>query len=66
MQSNWIRDKGFGMGRYAPRITSPITGEEEAAPSGQQYSFPEDEANLAALARVVEAREPRAVLLVRA
>ena len=47
VQSNWIRDKGFGMGHYAPRITSPITGEEEAAPSGQQYSFPEDEANLA-------------------
>ena len=47
VQSNWIRDKGFGMGRYAPRITSPITGEEEAAPTGQQYSFPQDEANLA-------------------
>jgi hypothetical protein len=27
VQSNWIRDKGFGMGRYAPRITSPLTGE---------------------------------------
>jgi hypothetical protein len=32
-QSNWIRDKGFGMGAYAPRITSPVTGEPEAAPS---------------------------------
>ena len=40
VQSNWIRDKGFGMGRYAPRIVSPITGEEEAAPSGQCYRFP--------------------------
>ena len=40
VQSNWIRDKGFGMGRYAPRITSPITGEEEAAPSGQRYRSP--------------------------
>ena len=47
VQSNWIRDKGFGMGRYAPRIVSPITGEEEAAPSGQRYSFPPDEANMA-------------------
>jgi hypothetical protein len=47
VQSNWIRDKGFGMGRYAPRITSPITGEEEAAPSGQRYSFPNDEKNMA-------------------
>lgn len=25
--SNWIRDKGFGMGAYIPKITSPITGE---------------------------------------
>ena len=47
VQSNWIRDKGFGMGRYAPRITSPITGEEEAAPTGQCYAFPEDETNRA-------------------
>jgi hypothetical protein len=45
VQSNWIRDKGFGMGKYAPRIVSPITGEEEAAPSGQRYAFPLDEAN---------------------
>lgn len=27
-QSNWIRDKGFGMG---PRLVRPITGVEEAA-----------------------------------
>jgi hypothetical protein len=32
-QSNYIRDKGFGMGYYIPRIASPITGEEVAAPS---------------------------------
>ena len=31
-QSNWIRDKGFGMGAYAPRIVSPLTGEPVAAP----------------------------------
>ncbi len=47
VQSNWIRDKGFGMGKYAPRIVSPITGEEEAAPSGQCYRFPRDERNMA-------------------
>jgi hypothetical protein len=29
-QSNWIRDKGFGMGHYVPKIVSPITGEVEA------------------------------------
>ena len=33
VQSNWIRDKRFGMGAYVPRITSPVTGEAEAAPS---------------------------------
>ncbi|WP_062208655.1 Nramp family divalent metal transporter [Aureimonas sp. AU12] len=32
-QSNWIRDKGFGMGSYVPRITSALTGQPEAAPS---------------------------------
>ena len=37
--SNWIRDKGFGMGTYAPRVVSPITGEEEAAPSGRGFWF---------------------------
>jgi hypothetical protein len=29
-QSNWIRDKGFGMGQYVPRLVSPLTGEEKA------------------------------------
>jgi hypothetical protein len=33
VQSNWIRDKGFGMGKYVPRIASPVTGKPEAAPS---------------------------------
>jgi hypothetical protein len=33
VQSNWIRDKGFGMGTYVPRLVSPITGAPEAAPS---------------------------------
>jgi hypothetical protein len=32
-QSNWIRDKRFGMGAYVPRIVSPVTGKPEAAPS---------------------------------
>ncbi len=32
-QSNWIRDKGFGMGAYVPRLASPITGVESAVPS---------------------------------
>ena len=44
--SNWIRDKGYGMGAHVPRLTSPVTGEVVAAPS-TGYIFPQDEANLA-------------------
>jgi hypothetical protein len=33
VQSNWIRDKGYGMGSYVPRLVSPVTGQPEAAPS---------------------------------
>jgi hypothetical protein len=44
-QSNWIRDKGFGMGVYVPRIVSPITGEEVAAPATGSM-VRQDEANL--------------------
>jgi hypothetical protein len=43
VQSNWIRDKGFGMGRYVPRITSPVTGKPEAAPSTGFIFEPTDE-----------------------
>jgi hypothetical protein len=43
VQSNWIRDKGFGMGRYAPRIVSPVTGEQEAAPATGVTFRPTDE-----------------------
>jgi hypothetical protein len=32
-QSNWIRDKGFGMGTYVPKLESPITGQPVAARS---------------------------------
>ncbi len=45
VQANWIRDKGFGMGSYVPRLVSPITGEPEAAPS-TGYVFQPDEANM--------------------
>ncbi|HTU13014.1 MAG TPA: Nramp family divalent metal transporter [Allosphingosinicella sp.] len=45
-QSNWIRDKGFGMGAYAPRIESPLTGEPLASP-GTGWRFPTDAANMA-------------------
>jgi hypothetical protein len=45
VQSNLIRDKGFGMGQYVPRIVSPVTGEPEAAPS-TGYTFETTEENL--------------------
>ncbi|GAB3403890.1 Nramp family divalent metal transporter [Flindersiella endophytica] len=37
-QSNWIRDKSFGMGKYVPRLVSPVTNEAVAAPS-TGYAF---------------------------
>ena len=46
VQSNWIRDKGFGMGAYVPKIVSPITGEDQAAPSTGTM-VRQDEANVA-------------------
>jgi len=46
VQSNWIRDKGFGMGRYVPRIESPVTGKPEATPS-TGYVFEPTVENLA-------------------
>jgi hypothetical protein len=45
VQSNYVRDKGLGMGARIPNIVSPITGEEEAAP-GLGYTFPTNEENL--------------------
>jgi hypothetical protein len=35
------------MGVYAPKIVSPVTGEEQAAPVGTAYVFPSTEENLA-------------------
>ncbi len=45
-QSNWIRDKRFGMGAYVPRIVSPVTGKPEAAPS-TGFAFEPTSDNLA-------------------
>jgi hypothetical protein len=46
-QSNWIRDKGFGMGRYVPRLVSPVTGVEEAVPGATSFLFEPNAANMA-------------------
>jgi hypothetical protein len=45
-QSNWIRDKRYGMGAYVPRLVSPLTGEEEAAAGGGGYVFEPTDDNL--------------------
>jgi hypothetical protein len=45
-QSNWIRDKGFGMGAYVPRLVSPVTGQPEAAPSDAGFVFEPDDENM--------------------
>ncbi|MCH2123633.1 MAG: Nramp family divalent metal transporter [Pirellulaceae bacterium] len=44
-QSNYIKDKGYGMGRYIGRITSPITGQKEAI-AEVGYHFPPTDKNL--------------------
>ena len=44
VQSNWIRDKGFGMGAFIPRVVSPITGEDQAEPA-TGYMFSQTEEN---------------------
>jgi len=46
-QSNWIRDKRYGLGAYVPRLVSPLTGHEEAAPTTSGFIFEPDEANMA-------------------
>jgi len=47
-QSNWIRDKGFGMGQYVPRLVSPVTGAPEAKhATATSYIFETTPANMA-------------------
>jgi hypothetical protein len=44
-QSNFIKDKGYGMGRYIGRITSPLTGNEEAV-ADVGFHFPHTPENM--------------------
>src|SRR5690242_16239689 len=46
VQSNWIREKGFGMGKYIPRIESPVTGAPEPEPT-TGVMMRQDEENVA-------------------
>ena len=45
VQSNWVRDKGLGMGALLPKVVSPFTGEEVAAPT-TGYFFRRDAENM--------------------
>ena len=45
VQSNWLRDKGMGMGARLPKVVSPFTGEEIAAPT-TGYMFRRDAENM--------------------
>ena len=45
VQSNWLRDKGMGMGARLPKVVSPFTGEEVAAPT-TGYMFRRDAENM--------------------
>jgi hypothetical protein len=44
VQSNYLRDKGMGMGIHIPNIVSPITGDEVAEPS-LGYTVPQTHDN---------------------
>ncbi|HEX2418981.1 MAG TPA: Nramp family divalent metal transporter [Micromonosporaceae bacterium] len=45
-QSNWIRDKRFGMGAHIPRLVSPITGNDDVAAPSIGYIFEPNPENL--------------------
>ena len=45
VQSDFIRDKGYGMGAYVGRLTSPLTGKEEAV-GDIGYHFEQTEKNM--------------------
>lgn len=44
-QSNYVKDKGYGMGQYIGRITSPITGQVESV-SSIGFLFRDTEQNM--------------------
>jgi hypothetical protein len=54
-QSNWIRDKGFGQGQHVPRLTSPVTGEQEA--DREWVHLPAGPGEPSPLAPLVEVRQ---------
>ena len=66
-QSNWIRDKGFGMGQYVPRLVSPVTGAPEAKDAdATSYIFEPDTHEHGAVEKLVAVRQHRAGVQLRA
>ncbi len=45
-QSNWIRDKGLGMGAHIPRLVSPVTGKDDIAAPSLGYVFEPNQQNM--------------------
>jgi hypothetical protein len=45
-QSNWIRDKGYGMGRHIQKLVSPVTGREDASAATHACVFEVNEHSL--------------------
>ncbi|MFC6974384.1 Nramp family divalent metal transporter [Halomicroarcula sp. GCM10025709] len=45
-QSLWIREKGYGMGRYQGRIKNPFAGDDPETVHEDGFTFPADRTNL--------------------
>jgi len=45
-QSLWVREKGYGMGRYQGRVKNPIVGDEPEPVQRDGFTFPATAANL--------------------
>ena len=45
-QSLWIREKGYGMGRYQGRIKNPFAGDDPETVHENGFTFPPDRTNL--------------------
>ena len=65
-QSNWIRDKGFGMGQYVPKLVSPITGAATAAPDCNELYLRNDTGQHGAVAQLVALCKRRTGVQLRA
>ena len=65
-QSNWIRDKGFGMGQYVPKLVSPITGDGHGGTHCKELYLRNDTGQHGAVAQLVALCERRTGVQLRA